>query len=83
LFSRYCTKCGLPWPGVEIDLTSRQAPSVKGKRERSFKQPKKQKYNNLDSSLDSEEEFVIGAPTNVVHTSHAQSQEEMRKLLNK
>ncbi len=63
---------------MEIDTSIRQAPSVKGKRERTYR-PKKAKQDSEDEEL----EIEIGVPMNVVHTSHAQTQEEMKKLLNK
>ncbi len=70
----YCTKCGLPWGPVEVDTSVRQAPSVKGKRERSYK-PKKKKEESSD------EEIQIGDPTNVVHTGHANTLEDMKTML--
>jgi serine/threonine protein phosphatase PrpC len=76
---KYCTKCGLPWPGATLDNSMRQAPSVKGKREKSFK-IKRVKPTIEESE---EEEFVIGTPTDVAHKAHAQSVEEAKKLLGK
>ncbi len=73
---QYCTKCGLPWGGVEVDTSVRQAPSVRGKRERAYR-PKKKKEE------EEEPEVVIGGPTNVVHTGHANTLEDMKSMLQK
>lgn len=71
--TQYCTKCGLPW-GENVDTKSRQAPSVKGKRANSHRQKKpKRQQQSLESS---DEEFVIGGPTNVRHEGHAQTEDE-------